>query len=129
LFFWTELLGNILQVALIWFGVRFFGLQGTGMGFFGMYVFYSLGIYFVVWRVSGFRWSAANRRLGVLFVGSVGFVFSAWYLFSHLVAGVLGATVTLLVGLYSLRTLCTLIPLDRLPKVLIKLLRSLRIVR
>jgi antigen flippase len=129
LFFWTELLGNALQVVLIWFGVRFFGLQGTGMGFFGLYIFYSFGIYFVVRRLSGFRWSAANRHLGLLFLVLVGIVFAAWYLFSHLVAGVLGAIVTVLVGLYSLHTLCTLVPLDKLPKVLVKSLRFIRLVR
>ena len=129
LLFWTELLGNALQVVLIWFGVGFFALPGTGMGFFGLYIFYSVGIYFVVRRLSGFRWSPANRRLGGLLAVLVGIVFAAWYLFSHLVAGALGAAVTVVVGLYSLRTLCTLVPLDKLPKVLVKILRSIRLAR
>jgi PST family polysaccharide transporter len=129
LVFWTELLANALQVVLIWFGVGFFALPGTGMGFFGLYIFYSVGIYFVVRRLSGFRWSPANRHLGGLLGVLVGIVFAAWYLFSHLVAGALGAVVTMLVGLYSLRTLCTLVPLDKLPKVLVKFLRFIRLVR
>ena len=33
--FWTELVGNVLQVGVIWCCVLRFGLSGTGIGFFG----------------------------------------------------------------------------------------------
>lgn len=135
LFFWTELVSNLINVALIWFGVLAFGLEGTGIAFFALYVVYAFGIYLVVRRVSGFRWSAANRHLGFLFVALVGLVFGAWYLPSslipglpsHFIAGALGAVVTLATGYYCMRVLCTLIPLDRLPRPMYKLAKLLRL--
>ena len=122
-FFWTELIGNLLQVGLIWFGVLVFGLNGTGMAFFGLYVIYTLGIYLVVRRLSQFRWSNANRRLGLLFLLLVAIVFSSRYLLDRSLAAILGALITVLASVFSLRTLCALIPMDRLPKPVGKLLR------
>src|SRR5207247_9532384 len=45
-----------------------FGLAGTGIAFFGQYVFYWFLIYAVVRQRSDFRWSVANKRTGALFV-------------------------------------------------------------
>jgi PST family polysaccharide transporter len=88
---------------------------------------YWIGIYLVVRRVSGFRWSAANRQLAVLFLPLVAAVFAGWYFLPNWVAVVLGVVVTLLAGIYSLKTLCTLIPLERLPQSAQRLLRFFRL--
>ncbi len=129
LFFWTELVSNALQVGLIWVSVLAFDLKGTGLGFFVSYVVYWIGIYLVVRRVSGFRWSAANRQLAVLFLPLVAAVFAGWYLLPPWVAVILGVVVTLLAGIYSLKTLCTLMPLERLPQSAQRLLRFFRLAR
>jgi enterobacterial common antigen flippase len=131
LFFWTELLSNVLHVLLIWAGVLFFGLQGTGIAFFSLYVLYTVGIYLVVARVSQFRWSAATRRLGLVFLGVVAVVFGLGYLPARLrfLAGSLGLLITLLTGLYSMHELCALIPADKLPPALRRILSRLPFLR
>ena len=68
IFFWTELAAALVQVALGWICIAYFGLAGAGMSFFGLYVWHSLLIYWIVRRLSGFRWSAANRKLNLLFL-------------------------------------------------------------
>ena len=90
LYFWTELLSNLLYLALVWAGMMIFGLKGTGMAFFGLYVVYWIGIYLIVRRLSGFRWSAANRRLAFLFVPLVAAVFVSWYFLPRVAAAILG---------------------------------------
>jgi enterobacterial common antigen flippase len=127
LFFWTELIGNSVQAGLIWIGVRYKGLEGAGMAFFALYVFYGLVIYFVVRRVSGFRWSGANQRLACYFVPLVAIVFGSWYLVPHLWAAILGLVVTCLSGIYSLRLLCKLVPANKLPRPVLSILRLLRL--
>jgi enterobacterial common antigen flippase len=127
LFFWTELLGSTLQAGLIWIGVRYRGLEGAGMAFFALYVFYGLVIYFVVRRVSGFRWSSANQRLAVCFAPLVALVFVSWYLLPHLWAAILGVIVTCLSGIYSLKLLCRLVPFNKLPRPVSGVLRLLRL--
>jgi antigen flippase len=116
LFFWSELASNLVYVGLIWVGVMIYGLKGTGMAFFGSYVVYWLGIYLIVRRLSGFRWSTTNLRLAAIFLPGIAAVFVSWYFLSHIAAVILGMTLTLLTGIYSLRTLCTLVPLERFPK-------------
>ena len=127
LFFWTELIGNCLQAGLIWIGVRYMGLEGAGMAFFALYIFYGIGIYFVVRRVSGFRWSSANRRLACYFVPLVAIVFGSWYLFPRFWSAILGVVVTCVSGIYSLRLLCKLVPLNKVPRPVLGVLRALRL--
>ncbi|HEY3932938.1 MAG TPA: O-antigen translocase [Verrucomicrobiae bacterium] len=116
LFFWAEVICNATYVGLIWIGILKFGLKGAGMAFFGVYIV-SLSLnYLIVRRLSGFQWSVANRRLALLFVPLIAAVFTAWYVLPHLVAAVLGAVATVATGIYSLKTLCTLIPLERFPQ-------------
>ena len=62
LIIWTELAWTVVNVGLSWVCLRYFGLNGTGIAFFGSYVFHGLMIYPVVRWLSGFRWSLANTR-------------------------------------------------------------------
>jgi PST family polysaccharide transporter len=129
LFFWSELLTGAVSLALVWLGVKRFGLNGTGMAFFGTYIFYWLIIYAVVRSLSDFRWSAANKRIGLLHTVLIAAVFAGWYLLprhrEYLYVG--GALITLLTGLHSLKTICTLIPFDRLPRTVRRIIVLLRL--
>lgn len=127
LYFWTELLGNLLFISLVWAGISAFGLKGTGMAFFGMYIAYSAGIYLVVRRLSGFHWSKANRQLAFLFVPLVAAVFASWYVLPHIAVAMAGTAITIGAGVYSLKTLCKLIPLERLPRVAKKMIVFFRL--
>lgn len=130
IYFWSELTSNVIYVALNWLAVEKFGLTGAGVAFFGMYVVYTIGMYLVVRGLSGFRWSAANLRVAALFGPLVVVVFFSQKLLagrSPIAAGVFGALVAICAGIYSLRTLCSLVPLHKLPKVLQKLITLLRL--
>ena len=63
LLFWTELLANVILIMLTWAGIAYFGLPGTGLAFFGMYLFYWILIFVVVRQMTGFAWSSANVKL------------------------------------------------------------------
>jgi PST family polysaccharide transporter len=116
LFFWAEVFCNAVYVGLVWVGILKFGLKGAGMAFFGVYIV-SLSLnYMIVRRLSGFQWSAANRRLALLYAPLIAAIFIAWYVLPHSMAAVLGGAATLTTGIYSLKTLCTLIPLERFPQ-------------
>jgi len=97
------------------------------MAFFALYVVYWIGIYLVVRRVSGFRWSSANRQLALLILPTVAAVFVSWYFLPRQGAMVLGGVLTLLAGLYSAKTLCALVPLARFPAPARKLILLFRL--
>lgn len=127
LFFVTELFSNLLFVALVWVGMRLFNLNGTGIAFFGLYVVYWAGIYLVVRRLIGFRWSSANRQLALVFLPLVAGIFISQYFLPRPAVMVLGVLLTVLTGIYSVKILCTLVPLERLPKALRKIISFFRL--
>jgi len=122
IFFWAELAWTVVNVGLSWYGIKSFGLTGAGIAFFGSYVFHAILIYAIVRYLSGFRWSSVNNQIVLLFLSSISVVFFGLYMVPPLVATTLGALVVLLSGLYSLRVLHKLIPLEQVPTPLARLL-------
>ncbi|PYV47486.1 MAG: hypothetical protein DMG92_16240 [Acidobacteria bacterium] len=116
LFFWTGVLFNAGYVALVWFGIRMFGLSGVGIAFFVLQVLHSMIIYRISHLVTGFSWSDPNRRLGFILFPLLALVFGVWYLVPPVHAAIIGTAIALPAGYYSVRTLCRLIPLNHLPR-------------
>lgn len=127
LYFWSELLSNLVYIALIWIGVRKFNLTGTGVAFFALYVIYTAGIYLIVRRLSGFQWSVVTLRLAAVCIPLVAAVFAGQYFLPPLFAMIFGGVATILAGVFSLRTMCTLLPLNRLPRAAQKMLTLFRL--
>ncbi|HRT10079.1 MAG TPA: hypothetical protein P5233_16980, partial [Candidatus Paceibacterota bacterium] len=111
----TELAANVSQVGLAWLGVLYFGLKGTGIAFFASYLFYWMLIYAMVRSLSGFRFSAASRGIGLLYLVLITVVFVAWYFVPEgwVMAG--GALAMIGAGSFSCRRICSLVPFERLP--------------
>jgi PST family polysaccharide transporter len=127
IFFWVELVSNLIYLALIWAGIKTFGLQGTGIAFFSWYVITSVGLFLIVRRLSGFSVSAANRKLGLLYVPLLAVVFAGWYVLPRPAMLGLGAAASCFSGVFSLKKLCTLVPLDRFPGPMRKMILFFRL--
>jgi len=127
IFFWTELISNSGYAGLVWLCVHFFGLLGSGIAFFLLYVFHSVAVYFIARHLTGFSWSAANRQLALMFAPLVALVFAGGYLLPRIPAAILGLVVTIPVAIYSAKTLFRLIPFERLPRPAQKVIRMLRL--
>jgi PST family polysaccharide transporter len=114
-FFWAELAWTVINVCFSWICVSSFGLNGAGIAFFASYVFHWLLIYPIVRRLSGFRWSAANCKIGLLFLFLIVVVFCGFYVLPTLIAMGIGTLVMILSSVYSIRVLVNLVSLDRIP--------------
>ncbi len=126
-YFWCELTGMVAQVGLVWLGVDTFGLSGTGIAFFVGHVVYFVLVYIVVRALSGFRWSRGNKRLGLMYVSVITGIFLSWYWLPKMVTNLSGALLALIMGIHSLRRLCALVSIARLPRAGQRLLIFLRI--
>jgi len=60
--------------------VTSFGLNGAGIAFFGSYIFHAFLIYPIVRRLSGFRWSTANKQTGLFFLSLIACVLRVYVL-------------------------------------------------
>jgi antigen flippase len=116
LFLGVDIAWTVVNVGLSWICIRSFGLNGAGIAFFGSYVFHGLILYPIIHRLSGFRWSAANRQTGLLFLSLNTIVFCGFYLFPFWLATTVGTLAGLLSGVYSIRVLVNLVSLDRIPR-------------
>ena len=115
IFFWTELAAAVVHVGLAFLLVSYFGLTGATMAFFGLYIWHGVLIYMIVRQLSGFRWSAANLQIGLLFLPAIGLVFCGFHWLPFWLATTVGALATVLSGVYSVRVLVSLVSLDRIP--------------
>jgi len=122
LLIFCELVWGVVSLGLAWFCVTFFGLNGAGIAFFGSYVFHVVLIYPIVRRLSGFGWSSANRRTGLLFVSLIAIVFGGFYVLPVFWASALGTLAAVLSGGYSIRVLSMLISWDEVPQPVRRLL-------
>jgi PST family polysaccharide transporter len=129
IFFGTELAWTVASLALAWMCMKFFGLNGAGIAFFGSYAFYGLLLYPVVHQLSGFRWSSTNRLIGLLFLSLITIVFCGFYLLPHLAAACIGSVAALLSGGYSIRVLIKLITWEQIPLPLQRLFFAFRLGR
>jgi PST family polysaccharide transporter len=112
---WTELAFTLVNVGLSWICVRTFSLTGVGIAFFASYIVHGLMLYPIVRHLTRFHWSAANRRTGSLFLAVIAAVFCASQVLSPLWAMAIGTLAVVGSGVYSIRTLLTLVPLNRMP--------------
>ncbi|MGA3206877.1 MAG: O-antigen translocase [Syntrophales bacterium] len=112
IYFWTHLTANTVHVTLAWIGVVYFGLEGIGIAFFALHVFFTVMMMAVVNHLSGFRWSTTSLRFIV--VGSVGvaLTFLIPRFAAQNIALVLGSLLTLISAIYSLRTLYRIVGPD-----------------
>ena len=122
IFFWAELAWAVVNIGFSWICVSAFGLNGAGIAFFASYVFHWLLIYPIVRRLSGFRWSVANSKIGLLFLSLIAVVFCGFYALPTLSAIGIGTLAMILSSVYSIRVLVNLVPLDRIPPPIRRLL-------
>jgi enterobacterial common antigen flippase len=115
LFLLSDVAWTVVYVALAWIGVKLFGVKGAGMAFFGSYTFHFLVTYPIARHLSRFRWSAENKHTAALFLPLIGAVFCGFYLLPFTWAVLVGALAAIVSGVYSVRTLVSLVPFDRLP--------------
>jgi PST family polysaccharide transporter len=115
IFFWAELAATIVHVGLAVTLGRWFGLLGATSAFFGLYVWHGILMYVVVRRLTGFRWSVANLRIGSLFLASIAVVFCGFQLLPMWVATGIGTLTAVASAVFSLRVICSLVSLEAAP--------------
>jgi enterobacterial common antigen flippase len=127
-FFFSEVCWTVVSVSLAWVCLREYGVNGAGIAFFGSYVFHLLLTYPIGRWLTGFRWSTENKQMGAAFLALIAAVFAGFYVVPMLWALGFGLLATLASGIYSVRLLLRLVPADRIPRSVQRLLVAARLV-
>jgi len=103
LFVLTEFFANALHVALILAGLRLFRLDGVGIAFALLYVWYTVGMLFVCRWLSGFKWSRKAKRILISSCATVALTFSVVSFLPEMWGVACGMLLTCATGLWCLR--------------------------
>ena len=71
LFVAADLIWTVLNIALTWLFVRWFGLVGAGIAFFASYAVHFFVVYPMCRKASDFRWSSGAARTVIVFVVAI----------------------------------------------------------
>jgi PST family polysaccharide transporter len=111
----TEVAAALVHLGLAFALIRYFGLSGATMGFFGLYVWHGVFVYVVVRKLTGFRWSAVTRDTGFLYLCLIAAVFCSDLLFPPRIGMSIGAVASTMACLYSWWKIRTLVSRDAIP--------------
>ena len=126
LYFFAELAWTVVYLALAWICVKTFSLNGVGIAFFGSYIFHVAMIYFIVRKLTDFRWTTENVKTSLFFLTLIAIVFVSFYILPSWLTIVIGTLATVLSAIYSIRVLVNFISPDRIPRSVSRLLVKLR---
>ncbi len=121
-FFLAELAWASFNVASTWALVNWLGLPGIGIAFFASYLFHYVLIYPIVRRMVGFRWSPRSAVTATWVLGACFATLALTYVLPESAVFAVGLLVTLASAAYAARVLVCLLPADRLPPRLRRLL-------
>jgi len=127
LFIICEICSNLLYLTVVWVAIRYFELKGAGVAFATFYAMYAIGIYLVVRRLTGFRWSAETFTIAVAYLLiSVG-ILLCFHFLAPFVAYAVGSLALVITGIFSLKKLCVLLPVEKIPKAARTFLAAIRL--
>jgi antigen flippase len=126
-FLGADLAWAVVNVSLAWVCIDRFGLAGAGVAFFGSYMVHVLMIYSIVHVLTGFRWSTANMKAGLLFMPAIAATFMGFYFLPSAWATVMGCIMGVLGGVYSFHVLFHILPKDHVPPRISSLLNKVTI--
>jgi PST family polysaccharide transporter len=126
IFLAVELGWTSANVSLTWLCLQWFELNGAGIAFFGSYVLHGVAIYPIVRRLTGFRWSPLSKKLGALFLALISVVFAGFFVLPSIWGIALGLLSTIASGVWSIHVLSGLVPAERVPRLVQRIVALLR---
>jgi PST family polysaccharide transporter len=112
LYLLTELTGNLVFLGFAWLGLKVWGVNGAGVAFFALYIFYTALMMLVARRLSGFAWSPASLRTFGWTLAAVASGVSVSFIGSAPLAMGIGVVLTLVAGWFALKALRDLVGVE-----------------
>lgn len=127
LFIATEVAWTVVNVALTWLCVMYFGLAGAGAAFFASFVFYYVLIYPIARRLSGFRWSRENKKTTFILLTLTAIAFGGFAFLPPGWALGVGVAVLAIASVYAIRSLLGLVSVYKFPRSIQRILLLFRL--
>lgn len=129
IYFAAELAWTVVNVWLTWIFVSRAGATGAGFAFFVSYIFHALMLLPVARYLTGFRWSAENLRLALIYVGACTAMVAISSLLPAVYAVSLGSVLCAALTLQSAHRLASMSEVKSMPRLATMLARYSRGIR
>ncbi len=122
----TETSFNLVHIALIYIGLKIYGISGVAIAFVLTYLCYIPIVYFVSSHLICFKWSSVSFRVSVVSIAFHIAILGGTYLLSSLNVTLLGLSLTLISCLFALGSMVDRFANDTLvPPTLAKIFRCI----
>lgn len=105
IFIITETVGQLLNLIIIFIGLKFFGIEGAAIAFFASYIFYGVIVFIVAKNLTRFFWTKSSIYLLVIISVILITIFGANKLLPFVPAMIIGIILTFCGLIISLRGL------------------------
>jgi enterobacterial common antigen flippase len=103
----------VVQIALLYFCIQWWGFEGAGVAMFLFYVLYAIGIFLIARVLTGFSWTSSSQRSLLLAVLICGGVFALCrFVKEPAISLPVGLAITVAAGWWCLRRLNELLGKD-----------------
>ena len=101
----TETGANLIHVGLITIGLKWFGIEGVAIAFFGLNLSYIASVYLVCFYLTGFNWSSSCYKIFLYTLPVTILMFIAYRNLAILPATAIGVALTFVISVFCLREL------------------------
>jgi PST family polysaccharide transporter len=108
----TDVSWLLAHIALAWACLEEFGPKGAGIAFCGSYLVHGCLVYPIARHISGFGWSAENKRLGLIYLGIISIVSYGFYALPFLWAESVGVVAAVTSASHSVSSILTITSSD-----------------
>ncbi len=121
-----EVSWGVVSVALAFICISIWGLAGAGFAFFASYIFHGIMLYIVVSRLSGFQWSRESWKACLISLSLVTVTFGGFWVLPFYGAVALGCFTIIVNGVFSVRSLMTILDHENAPTPIRKVIKIFR---
>lgn len=107
-----------LMTLLTYIFLNFYGLNGTGIAFFGTYIFYTMLLFCLLYKENGFKWSSEVTKRMLL----ISFAFIMAFLATQYLSSFWGSTTSFTIGVvlsfFALKEICKILEVKNLKELM-----------
>ncbi|GGE41958.1 O-antigen translocase [Psychroflexus planctonicus] len=123
-FLWTEIVTWSLQVGFVFFGLKFFGLKGTGIAFFVLYILYTTMMFYLLKRENNFRWTKQVMKTIVILSLLFGLAFTILQFLNQLWGSIIVCAIGIILTYIAYLEIIKILEMKSLKELIIKLKKS-----
>jgi PST family polysaccharide transporter len=117
-FLLTQVLSNVILLVFTYFFITYFGLEGAGIAFFGLYILHVIYMYFFIRTENDFKWNGGVIKRMILLSTSFIIAFTAIQYLSSFWGSITSAVIGVLLSFFALKEISNILEIKSLKQLM-----------